>query len=104
MPACAFDKTCACDMSRSTHTYNQTMEDALLGGLSPKEFLRRHWQKRPLLVRRALPGFRGVIGKHALFALASRGEVESRLVERRGAQWRVTHGPLSRARFAKTRA
>jgi 50S ribosomal protein L16 3-hydroxylase len=33
------------------------MEEALLGGLSPQAFLRRHWQKRPLLVRRALPGF-----------------------------------------------
>ena len=80
------------------------MEDALLGGLSAKEFLRRHWQKRPLLVRRALPGFRGVIAKRSLFTLASRGEVESRLVERHGAKWRVTHGPLSQNRFRKTRA
>ena len=43
--------------------YNPSMEEALLGGLSPQVFLRRHWQKRPLLVRRALPGFRGVIEK-----------------------------------------
>jgi len=48
------------------------MEDALLGGLSPQAFLRRHWQKRPLLVRGALPGMRSVIGKRALFALAAR--------------------------------
>jgi len=80
------------------------MEDALLGGLSPKEFLQRHWQKRPLLVRRALPGFRGVIAKRPLFALASSDEVESRLVERRGAHWRVTHGPISQDRFKQTRA
>jgi 50S ribosomal protein L16 3-hydroxylase len=59
--------------------------------------LRRHWQKRPLLVRRALPGFRGVIGKSALFALAARDEVESRLVQRRRGRWAVTHGPLNRA-------
>jgi 50S ribosomal protein L16 3-hydroxylase len=70
------------------------MEEALLGGLSPKEFLRRHWQKRPLLVRRALPDFRGVIEKRALFGLAARNDVEARLVERRGSRWRVTPGPL----------
>jgi len=70
------------------------MQQTLLGGLSAHEFLRRHWQKRPLLVRRALPGFRGVVGKSALRALSARGDVESRLVERRGRRWRVTHGPL----------
>ena len=73
------------------------MEEALLGGLSPQVFLRRHWQKRPLLVRRALPGFRGVIEKRALFALASRIDIESRLVQRRNNRWQVTHGPLSQS-------
>ena len=33
----------------------------LLGGLSPAAFLRAHWQKRPLLVRQAIPGFRGIV-------------------------------------------
>ncbi len=87
------------------------MEEALLGGLSPQVFLRRHWQKRPLLVRRALPGFRGVIGKRALFALAARDEVESRLVERgkdrtgRGGQrWTVMHGPLKKSSLRKAGA
>jgi 50S ribosomal protein L16 3-hydroxylase len=70
------------------------MEEAMLGGLSAQAFLRRHWQKRPLLVRGALPGFRGVIGKSALFRLATRGDIESRLVERRRGRWKVTHGPL----------
>jgi len=88
------------------------MEEAPLGGLSPQVFLRRHWQKRPLLVRGALPGFRGVIEKRALFALAGRGDVESRLVRRvrardrvrRGGNgWRVEHGPLSAAAFARLR-
>ncbi len=80
------------------------MEEAPLGGLSPHEFLRRHWQKRPLLVRRALPGFRGVTEKSALFALAARADVESRLVERRGrnsAGWRVTQGPVTPSRIAR---
>ena len=76
------------------------MEEALLGGLSPQVFLRRHWQKRPLLVRAALPGFRGAIGKNALFRLAARNDIESRLVERRRRRWFVTNGPLSRARIS----
>ena len=87
------------------------MEEALLGGLSPQVFLRRYWQKRPLVVRRALPEFDGVIEKRALFALASRSDVESRLVERRqkdrtgrGGRWQVTHGPLPRARLQRTGA
>jgi len=80
------------------------MEEAPLGGLSPQVFLRRHWQKRPLLVRAALPGFRGVIGKSALFALAARDEVESRLVERRQGRWTVTHGPLPKSRLGRAGA
>ncbi|MEW6690298.1 MAG: cupin domain-containing protein, partial [Pseudomonadota bacterium] len=77
------------------------MEEGLLGGLSPQEFLRRYWQKRPLLVRRALPRFGGVIGKRALFALAARGDVESRLVKRRATRGRVIQGPLSQDHFRK---
>jgi 50S ribosomal protein L16 3-hydroxylase len=80
------------------------MEEALLGGLSPQAFLRRYWQKRPLLVRHALPGFRGVIGKSALFALAARDDIESRLVERRGRRWAVTPGPLMKSNFKKAGA
>ena len=67
-----------------------------LGGLSAQDFLRRHWQKRPLLVRGALPGFRGVASREQLLRLAARPDVESRLVRRDGARWRVTHGPFPR--------
>jgi 50S ribosomal protein L16 3-hydroxylase len=67
----------------------------LLGGLAPRTFLRRHWQKRPLLVRAALPGFTGVLDARALAALARRDEVESRIVKRRGARWETAHGPFS---------
>ena len=80
------------------------MEEAPLGGLSPQVFLRRHWQKRPLLVRGALPGFRSVIGKTALFALAARDDIESRLVKRHRNRWTVTHGPLTQSRLKKAGA
>ncbi len=80
------------------------MEEALLGGLSPQAFLRRHWQKRPLLVRGALPGIGGMITKSALCALAARGDVESRLVEHKKGRWQVTHGPLAPSRLPRSGA
>src|SRR5205085_10430005 len=70
----------------------------LLGGLTPREFLRRHWQKRPLFVRGALPQLRNLLEVAELAALASREDVESRIVARRG-RWRETsHGPFARMR------
>jgi len=69
---------------------------ALLGGLSPAAFMRRHWQRRPLLVRQAWPGVVPPLSRAALFDLAGRDDVESRLVVRRGADWSVRHGPLPR--------
>ena len=69
---------------------------ALLGGLSPARFMARHWQKKPLRVRQAWPGVQPPLTRAALFALAARDDVESRLVVRDGAAWRVRHGPLPR--------
>lgn len=68
----------------------------LLGGLSPNQFMKKHWQKKPLLVRGAVPGFTPLIDRAQLFALAAQDHVESRLVERRSGQWKVRSGPLSR--------
>ncbi len=71
----------------------------LLGGLTPRRFLRRHWQKKPLLIRAALPGFEP-LSRARLFALAGLGDVESRLVARtaRG-RWTLAHGPFERSAF-----
>ena len=72
----------------------------LLGGLSPQTFMKRHWQKKPLLIRQALPGFTPVLDRAALFELAGRDEVESRLIaldQKKGqAVWRMRHGPMER--------
>jgi len=70
----------------------------LLGGLTPDRFLRRHWQKKPLLIRAAEPAFRDPISPARLLALAARADVESRLVRERGGsrKWEVTDGPLPR--------
>ena len=69
---------------------------ALLGGLSAAEFMRRHWQKKPLLVRAACPDALPDVDRSRLFALAARDDVESRLVVRAGARWSVRHGSARR--------
>lgn len=69
---------------------------ALLGGLSPAAFMRRHWQKKPLLVRQALPGVVPPLARAPLFDLAARDDVESRLVSQFDGRWRVKHGPFAR--------
>ena len=73
----------------------------LLGGLSPSAFLRRHWQKQPLLVRGAMPEFDGILDFGEMIELACRDDCESRLVIRQADRWTVEHGPFARKRFSR---
>jgi 50S ribosomal protein L16 3-hydroxylase len=68
----------------------------LLGGLTPAQFMRRHWHKKPLLVRGALPGMAPLLSRAQLFELASRDEVESRLVSQARGKWQFRRGPFGR--------
>ena len=68
----------------------------LLGGLSPAQFMKRHWQKKPLLVRQAIPGFQPLLSRSALFELAGDEAVESRLISRGAQGWQLRSGPLAR--------
>ena len=67
---------------------------ALLGGLTPSQFMKRHWQKKPLLVRNAMPGFVPCVNRSELVALAGQEGVESRLIADSGKGWTMRHGPL----------
>ena len=69
---------------------------SLLGGLSPAQFMRRHWQKKPLLIRQAIPGFQPILSRSALFDLASQETVESRLIVRKPQGWALKSGPFRR--------
>jgi 50S ribosomal protein L16 3-hydroxylase len=69
----------------------------LLGGLSPQVFMRRHWQKKPLLVRQAVPGGVRLIERARLFAMVAADEVESRLIVREAGRWTLRAGPLARS-------
>ncbi|MQQ99580.1 cupin domain-containing protein [Glaciimonas soli] len=64
----------------------------LLGGLSPAQFLRDYWHKKPLLIRQAFPGFTAPLSPEALFEMAAREDVESRLITHVKKEWQVTHG------------
>ncbi|MCX7274668.1 MAG: cupin domain-containing protein, partial [Burkholderiales bacterium] len=65
-----------------------------LGGVSVEQFMRRHWQRRPLLIRAALPDVSPPLSPEALFELASRDDVESRLVSQRARRWQLARGPF----------
>lgn len=90
----------------------------LLGGLSPAQFMRRHWQKKPLLVRQAVPGFQPLLSRSELFDLALQEDVESRLIIQQqgqvpsanrarrakasvasGPSWTLGHGPFQKSAF-----
>lgn len=75
----------------------------LPGGMDAVRFLRRYWQKRPLLIRAAFPATTLLSSRADLFALARNPDVESRLVlERAGTcLWQVQHGPFSAARMRR---
>lgn len=73
----------------------------LLGGISPSDFLRDYWQKKPLLIREALPDFRGLLGADELIDLACQEDAQSRLVIRRNGRWEVRHGPFVPRAFAR---
>ena len=76
--------------------YNPNMKKTpLLGGMTPAIFLRDYWQKKPLLVRQALPGFTPLMPMADLFALAAQEEVESRIVARTARRWDIQHGPFA---------
>lgn len=67
----------------------------LLGGLSARQFLRDYWQKKPLLIRQAIPGFESPLSPDELAGLSLEEEVESRLVIEHGQRpWELCHGPF----------
>ncbi|MEY4699123.1 MAG: hypothetical protein RIR85_543 [Pseudomonadota bacterium] len=74
---------------------------ALLGGISPKRFMKEYWQKKPLLVRGAIPAFAlsgqtlaSPLSMDDLANLASQKNVESRLIQSK--PWSLGHGPFKK--------
>jgi len=68
---------------------------ALLGGMTPAAFMRDIWHRKPLLIRQAVPEIVPPVSREALFELADRDEVESRLVTHFRNRWKLEHGPFA---------
>ncbi len=73
-----------------------TLKTPLLGGLSPEQFMRRHWQKKPLLVRQAMPGLQPPLTRAQLAQLAAGDDAESRLVTHFDGRWHLRQGPIGK--------
>ena len=71
---------------------------SILGDLTADQFLAEYWQKKPLLIRNAIPNFEPPINGDDLAGLSLEAEVESRLVI--GDDWALEHGPFEESRFA----
>lgn len=78
---------------------NQALQ--LLGGLTPSEFLSEYWHKKPLLIKKAIPNFTGLLSPEELAGLACEDEVQSRIVEEINGIWHASHGPFDDADFAR---
>jgi len=76
---------------------------APLGELTPAQFLAQYWQKRPCLIRQAIPGFVPLLDGDDLAGLACEEMAESRLVRGtyEAADWSVAHGPFNESHFAE---
>ncbi|VVO27955.1 cupin domain-containing protein [Pseudomonas fluorescens] len=73
----------------------------LLGGITAREFLRDYWQKKPLLIRQAIPDFESPIDADELAGLALEEEIESRLVIEHGERpWELRRGPFAEDAFS----
>jgi 50S ribosomal protein L16 3-hydroxylase len=72
-----------------------------LGGRSAAAFLTDFWQKRPLLIRNAFPGFASPLSPEELAGLAMEDDVESRLVKGtyEAMDWQLAHGPFTEEVF-----
>lgn len=58
------------------------------------EFLETYWQKKPVVLKNAFPGFVDPITPDELAGLAMEPEVDSRLVSHKDGQWQASHGPF----------
>jgi 50S ribosomal protein L16 3-hydroxylase len=67
----------------------------LLGNLTPTQFMRRYWQKKPLLIRQAIPGIQAPLSRDELLELADSEDVESRLITHFRQSWAMEHGPFA---------
>lgn len=71
-----------------------TPAKTLLGGLTINRFLAEYWQKKPLLIRQAIPEFQGLLDQQELLALACDPDAQARAVVHRRGKWELYQVPF----------
>lgn len=77
---------------------------AVLGGITAEQFLNEYWQKKPLLVRNAMPEIIGLLEPADAQELALEEHVTARLIRQKNKnpnEWHVKSAPLSKGDFQK---
>jgi 50S ribosomal protein L16 3-hydroxylase len=73
-------KNSAENISANSNIVPSNLPLQLLGNITPAEFMSKYWQKKPLLIRGAIPNFKPLLSREELFELAEQEDVESRLI------------------------
>lgn len=76
----------------------------ILGDISAEQFLAEYWQKKPLLVRQALPEMIDILEPKDVMELALEDTVTARLIKQKDKdpkQWSVKSSPLIKGDFQK---
>lgn len=72
----------------------------LLGELTTEQFLKDYWQKKPVLIRNAWPGFQPLLSAEELAGLSLEDSIETRIVQEKGeTPWQVRTGPFTEADY-----
>ncbi|MEY4261713.1 MAG: hypothetical protein RLZZ625_549 [Pseudomonadota bacterium] len=73
----------------------------ILGKISNDVFLKKYWQKKPLLIRGAIKNFKSPITEKDLFKIAQNETAISRLIECKHGIWQVKYGPFKKSDLPK---
>ncbi|KYQ84113.1 cupin [Acinetobacter sp. NRRL B-65365] len=77
---------------------------AVLGGITAEQFLNEYWQKKPLLIRNAMPEIIGLLEPADVQELALEEHVTARLIRQKNKnpnEWHVKSAPLTKGDFQK---
>lgn len=91
-----------CTHSKQQHEHKINMNIPILGNITAEHFLREYWQKKPLLIRQAIPDFVSPIEGDELAGLSLESEVESRIILEHGDKpWELRHGPFDEDTYSQ---
>ncbi len=85
------------NMKKNSNSHSKPL--TLLGGITAESFLKEYWHKKPLLIRGAIPEFKGFLTPNELAGLACEEDVQSRLITYVKKEWKLEQGPFAEKRF-----